>query len=77
MDQKQYFKLSVTGSGKKQYLHVENGKKREELIKDRMAGKISPKLFEEEQAKMRGGKYLKYIYSESEFKKIKNAEIES
>jgi hypothetical protein len=60
------FELSVTVSGIKQYLHIENGEKRKKLLKDRMEGTISSEEFMCEQKKMRGGKYLKYIYSESE-----------
>ncbi len=66
---KEDFELSVTVSGVKQYLHIENGKKREQLLADRMSGEITPQQFANEQKKMRGGKYLKYMYSESEMNK--------
>jgi len=62
------FELSVTGSGKRQYLHIKSGKIRQQLLHDRLNGKISQQQFELEQKKMRGGKYLKYIYSESEMR---------
>ncbi len=50
-----------------QYHHIETGKKREQLIKDRISGRITPSEFEAEQKKMRGGKYLKMIYSEAQY----------
>jgi len=66
---KKDFEKNITLSGVVQYLHVENGKKRGQLLKDRMNGKITPQCFENEQKKMRTGKYLKYIYSEAEYNK--------
>ena len=63
------FKLSITGSGQRQYLHIESGEKRKQLLSDRMSGKITPQQFESEQKKMRGGKYLKYMYTELEMKR--------
>jgi len=47
--------------------HIENGKKREEILKKRMSGQMTQAEFEQEQKKMRGGKYLKYIFSERQY----------
>ena len=63
------FKKTITPSGEIHFLHIENGKKREQLLKDRMSGIISPLEFEKEQKKMRGGKYLQYIFTESQYLK--------
>ncbi len=51
------------------YHHIENGKKREEILKKRMSGEMTQKEFESEQRKMRGRKYLKYIFSERDYLK--------
>ena len=69
------FELSVMFSGVKHYLHIENGKKRKQLLTDRMNGEITPQYFINEQKKMRSGKYLKYIYSESEMNKAIKEEL--
>jgi hypothetical protein len=66
---KEDFELSVTGNGETYYLHIENGKKRKQLLSDRMSGKISTQQFIIEQKKMRGEKYLKYIYTKSEMER--------
>lgn len=51
------------------YHHIENGKKRDEILKKRMSGEMTQAEFEKEQKKMRGGKYLKFIFSESQYLK--------
>lgn len=64
---KEDFEASITGSGITHYLHKENGVKRQQILQDRMSGKITQDEFEKEQRKMRGGKYLKYIFTEREY----------
>lgn len=51
------------------YHHIESGKKREEILTKRMTGKMIQSEFDLEQKKMRGGEYLKYIYSERDYLK--------
>ncbi|MBK9580234.1 MAG: hypothetical protein IPO40_24480 [Fibrobacteres bacterium] len=52
------------------YRHIENGKKREQLIADVISGEVSKSEFAKLQEKMRGRSgYLKYIFSETEYKK--------
>lgn len=62
------FKLSITGSGKRHYLHIENGEKRDQILQSVLTGKITKEEFAAEQKKMRGG-YLKYIYNEAQYSK--------
>ena len=61
------FEIQVVPNGKKVYCHIENGKQRKQMLKDVMSGKISQEQFKKEQKKMRGGKYLKYHFSEQEY----------
>jgi hypothetical protein len=63
------FELSITGSGEHHYLLKSAGEKRKQILQDRMSGKLSQEEFLKEQKKMRGGKYLKYIYSQAEMEK--------
>lgn len=62
-------------SGKVQYEHIESGNRRIKIISDFREGKITMSDFQEEQRKMRGGKYLKCLYSEPQYlKAIGNTE---
>lgn len=63
------FKISYCPSGKTQYLHIENGKKREQILNAMQNGTMTSEEFKSEQKKMRGGKYLKYIFSETDYLK--------
>jgi hypothetical protein len=53
--------------GSNQYRHIANGVKREELMRRVLNGSMSHLEFVELQKKIRGGKYLKYLYSKREY----------
>ena len=61
-----FVRYLLHSNGIRHYLHIATGEKRKQLLSDRMTGIITQQQFELEQKKMRGGKYLKYIYTEAE-----------
>ena len=52
------FKISYCPSGKTNYLHIQNGKKREQILNAMQNGTMTSEEFKSEQKKMRGGNYL-------------------
>jgi len=65
---KEDFKFVPSNSDGNIYENIEAGEKRKQLLIDVMSGKISREFFSNEQKKMRRGKYLKVLYSESEYR---------
>lgn len=62
------FEVDHRYNGYNIYKHIENGKRREEIIEARRTGKMSHADFLSEQKKMRNKKYLQFLFSEKEYR---------